>query len=162
MSWLGWGVRPTFTKIGCRELTHAQSRQGSSTIAESSRVSFGVAILDSDGWGVLRVFVLEFDFLRTTFGFRASSGRVRQCIKIGNRIRHCISILQCIKVGSRFQWLIFGPETFSFWHWDFFRRKVSTFSWVPFAGWINFMAWEQFRRLQILIWPNPLVVWGFV
>ena len=50
MSWLGGGgiENPHSFKIDYRAPTRAASRKGSSTLAESSRVFFGVVILNSD------------------------------------------------------------------------------------------------------------------
>ena len=54
------GGRPSYNKIGYSEPTGAQSREGSSTLAESSRVFFGTVILDSDWLTKFRVYRARF------------------------------------------------------------------------------------------------------
>ena len=100
-------------KIGYSEPTRNQNREGSSTLANSSRVSFGVVILD-------------FDWLTRFYGFRSQFWLAtdnflvldkiwlclimywdRQCIRIGYKVS------LNIKIGSRVYWLNFGTVSFS-------------------------------------------------
>ena len=60
MSRAGGGWRSLCIKIGYSEPTRAESREGTSTLAESSRVFFGDEILDSDWLTKFRVFRARF------------------------------------------------------------------------------------------------------
>ena len=120
---VGGGGRPYCIKIGYSEHTRAQSGEGSSTLAESSRVFFGTVILDSDwlttrvtwysiliGWrGCLTRVTLDSDWLPTTLRFWARAECVRQCIEIGNaHFRRCATIFGTVRFFRKNSKFFFG------------------------------------------------------